>query len=147
MSEIIKIIDERETKKPKKTKTGKNKWWNGETVEVSSNLKLPKTSKILHLLNQALSSTFSRWPNHYILPWSNHSLLPFRISLVLSSSAEILSSSLTLHIHLNVFASVLSSLLLLSSLTCQVPLPYNITLCSHAEYNLLFAPKGKPLLL
>ena len=39
--------------------------------------------------------------------------------------------------------SFLSNLITSSSLTGQVSRPWNITLCTHAEYNLLFAPKDK----
>ena len=67
-------------------------------------------------------------------------------SLVLHSSAEILSSGPTLDIHLIVLASSVFSLIASFSLTEQVSLPYNITLCTHAEYNVTFALKEKPLL-
>ena len=70
----------------------------------------------------------------------------FNFSLVLSPTAKILSSGLTLHIHLTILGSFLSSLIT-SFLNGQVSLPYNITLRTLAEYNLPLAPNGKPLLV
>ena len=48
-----------------------------------------------------------------------------------------------LHMHLTIFVSFLPSLLRFFSLTGQNP--YSIMLHTHTEYNLYFAPKGKPL--
>ena len=62
----------------------------------------------------------------------------FKFSLVLHSSAEILSSDLTLHIHLTILVWFISSLITSSSLTDQVSHPYNIMLHTHAEHNLPF---------
>ena len=70
----------------------------------------------------------------------------FNFSNARSSSSEILSSDLTLNIHLTMLSSFLSSLIWSSSLTGQVSLPYSTRLRTHAEYNLPFAPKDKPLL-
>ena len=64
--------------------------------------------KILHLLNQALSSILSRWPNHCSLRPCKHSLVLFSFSLVFRSSEEILSSGLTLQINLAIPASFAS---------------------------------------
>ena len=65
----------------------------------------------------------------------------FDFSLVLSSSAEILSG-LTLQIHLTIFATFLSSLITSSFLTGQFSLSCSITLRTHTEYNRPFVPKG-----
>ena len=67
-------------------------------------------------------------------------------SLVPCSSLEILSSSPTFHLHLILLASSLFSLITSFSLTRQVSLPYCLTLCTHAEYDLTFAFKDEPLL-
>ena len=67
-------------------------------------------------------------------------------NLVPSSSAEILSSGLTLHIHLTIFASFLSSQITSSSSTVLVYLRYSITLHTLAKYSLSLALEGKPLL-
>ena len=67
-----------------------------------------------------------------------------QFSLVLSSSAEILSPGLTLHIHLIILASFLDILITFFILTSKVSLPYSVTLGTHAEKNLPFARKGKP---
>ena len=74
------------------------------------------------------------------------SLALFNFSLALSSSAEVLSLGLMLHIHLTILASFRSSLITSSSITGQVSRPYSITLCTHAEYSLSFAPKGRLVL-
>ena len=79
--------------------------------------KLALALKILHLLDQLLSSILSRLSNHCIVLSCKHSLMLFNFSLVLSSSAEILSSDLTLHNHLTILAPFLSSMLTFSSLT------------------------------
>ena len=50
-----------------------------------------------------------------------------------------------LYMHLTIFVSFLPSLLRFFSLTGQISLPYSIMLHTHTEYNLYFAPKGKPL--
>ena len=58
----------------------------------------PVTLKVLHLLDQALSSILSRKPNHCSLLSCKHPLMLFNFSLVLSSSAEIFSSGLKLQL-------------------------------------------------
>ena len=93
-----------------------------------------------------ISSILSRWPNHCSLISYKYFLMLVNFSLFLSYSPEILSSGLTLHIHLSILASLLSGLINSSSLNSQISFPYSRALCTHAEYNLLFAPKGKPLL-
>ena len=98
------------------------------------------------LLDKALSSILSKWPNHCSIPSCIHFIISFNFSLVLSSFAEILSSGLTLNIHLTILASLLSSLITSSSLTGQVSLLFSITLRTYAEYDLPFAPMGKLLL-
>ena len=108
--------------------------------------KLPLTLKVLHLLDQTLSSILSRWLNHCSLLSCKHSLMLLNFSLVLNSSAEILSSDLALHTYLTIFASFLSSLITSSSLTGHALLPYSITLRTHAEFYQPFANKGKLLL-
>ena len=108
--------------------------------------KLPLTLKVLHLLDQAVSSVLSRWPNHCSLLYCKYSFILINFSLILSFSAEILSSGLTLHIHLTFLSSFVSSLITSLSLTDQVSLLHSIILRAHAEYNLSFAHKGKPLL-
>ena len=65
----------------------------------------------------------------------------FNLSLAPSSSEEIQSWGLIVHIHLAILAIFLSSLTKLSSLTDQL-----IVLRTHAEYTLPFSPKDKPLL-
>ena len=108
--------------------------------------KLRLTLKVLHLLDEALSSTLSRCPNHCSCLSCKHSLTLFNFSIVLISSAEILFSGLSLHIYFAILASFLSSLITSSSLTGQVSLSYSMTLRTHAEYNLSFAPNGKSVL-
>ena len=105
--------------------------------------KLPLTLKILHLRNQALSSILSRSEKHYSLLSCRYSLIFFDFIQVLSSFTDILSSDLTLYIHPTILAPFLSSLIECSSLTGQVSFPYSTTLCTHVEYILLFAFKGK----
>ena len=61
--------------------------------------KVPLTLKVQHILDQSCSSILSRWPNHYILLSCKHTSL-FNFNLFLSSSVEVLSSSLTVHIYL-----------------------------------------------
>ena len=103
--------------------------------------KLPLTLKVLHWLNQAFSSIFSKWPKLCNILSCKHSLVLFNFSLVLSSLREILRSGLILHIHLTILAPSLSSLIPYSSLTGQVSLPYDIMLHTHVEYNLTFIYK------
>ena len=80
--------------------------------------KLLLTSKVLHLLDQALSSILSRWSGHCSLFLScKHFLILFSFSLILISFVEILSSGLVLHIHVTIFASFLSTLITSFSLT------------------------------
>ena len=57
------------------------------------------------------SSILSTRPNHRSLLSCKHSLVLFNFGLVLRFSAEILSSALTLHIHLTTLLSFLSSLI------------------------------------
>ena len=81
--------------------------------------KLLVTLKVLHL-DQALSSILSTWPNNYSgLSFKQFHIL-FNFSLATSFSVEIQSLGLTLHIHLTILASTLSSLTTCSSLTGQV---------------------------
>ena len=82
--------------------------------------KLLLTSKVLHLLDQALSSILSRWSDHCSLFLScKHFLILVSFSLILISFVEILSSGLVLHIHVTIFASFLSTLITYFSLTLQ----------------------------
>ena len=80
----------------------------------------------------------------YSLLSCKHYLMMFSFNLVPSYSAEILSSGLILHIHLTTLPSFLFSFITSSFLTDQTSLKYGIMLPTHAEYNLLFAPNGKP---
>ena len=105
--------------------------------------KLPLSLKVLHLLDQELSSILSRWPNQCCILPSKHFLMLFNLCLVLNSSAEVLFSSLLLLINLTIPASFLSSLITFSSLTCLL---HSITLCTNAECNLSFARKEKLVL-
>ena len=84
--------------------------------------------------DKALYSILSIWPNHCSLLSCKHSLTLFNFSLVISSCTELLSSGLTLYIHLTILAPFLSSLITSSSLTGQVPLPYSITLHTHVDH-------------
>lgn len=70
----------------------------------------------------------------------------FNFCQVISSSPEIISPGLILHIHLTIFVPLLSSLITSLSLTGQVLSLCNITQFTYAEYNLLFPPKMKHLL-
>ena len=65
----------------------------------------------------------------------------------LSSTTEILSLGLTLHIYLIILVSFLSGLITSFFLTGQVSTPYSIALRTHAEYNLAFVPKANLYLL
>ena len=105
--------------------------------------KLPLILNVLHLQDQVFSSILYRWPNHCNLPSWKHSFRLLNFSLGRSSSAKILSSDLTLLIHLLIPASFLSILIISSSLTSQVSLLCSITLHTHAEYKLFFTPKGQ----
>ena len=91
--------------------------------------------KVLHLIDQVLSSTVSKWPNHGSLLSCKYIFIPVEFTLVFSSSAEILFRALALHTHLIILTSFLSRMITLSSLTCQVSLPYRITLRTYIEYN------------
>ena len=104
--------------------------------------KLPLALKVLHLLDQAVTSFQSRRQNHCSLLFCKHSPILFNFSLGVSFSTEILSSGLTVNIHLTILSSFLYCLITSSSSNDQVSLPYSITLC-YVEYNLLFAAKGK----
>ena len=80
--------------------------------------KLLLTSKVLHLLDQALSSILSRWSDHCSLFLScKHFLILVSFSLILISFVEILSSDLVLRIHVTIFASFLSTRITSFSLT------------------------------
>ena len=68
--------------------------------------KLPLTLKVLHLLDQELFPIISRSPKYCCLLFYKHSPLLFKFSLVPSSSVESSSSSLPLHIHLTILASL-----------------------------------------
>ena len=81
------------------------------------------TLNVLYLLDQALSSIPFRKPNHCSLLSCRHCLMVFSFNLVLSSSAYILCSSLTLHFYVTLTASFLSSLITSSSLAGQSSLP------------------------
>ena len=104
-----------------------------------------------------LSLRFYIYHNKYSLPlFLDNQLMqssiqqtfpPLFFSLVQSSSPEILSSGLLLHIYLTILASFLSSLIIYSSLTGQVSLPYSITLCTFTEYNLTFTLRANFSLL
>ena len=78
------------------------------------------------------------------LRWAKPLML-FSFIVVLSFSAEIRSSGLTLHVYLTILASSLSYLITFSYLTGQVSFPYRIALCTHAKCTLPFAPKSKLL--
>ena len=82
--------------------------------------KLQLAFKILYWLDQSLISILSIWTNHCSLLSCKHSFMLFNFILVLSSSAEISSSDLTLHIHLTILAPFLSILITSSSLFDQV---------------------------
>ena len=71
--------------------------------------------------------------------------MDFNSSLSQRSFVESLSSGLTLHIHLVIISSFLPSLIS-SSLTGPASFSRDITLHVHAESNLPFPPKRKPLL-
>ena len=98
--------------------------------------KLMPTLKVLPLLDQTFNSVLSRWPNKRSLLSCKHSLVSF--CLVLSSSAEILSSGVTLQIYLTILASFLSSVIRTSSSIGQVSPQYSVALRTHAEYDLPF---------
>ena len=70
---------------------------------------------VLHLLNHTLSSILSICSNHCSLLSCKRSLMLFSFSLVFSSTLKILSSGLTLHIHLTIPAPFLASLVPSSS--------------------------------
>ena len=107
--------------------------------------KVPLILQVLNSLDQTYSSILSRWSNHCSLLSRKDYLMLCNFSLLLHSSAEILSSGPTLHIHSATLASFVSSLIW-SSFTGLVSLPYSIKLRTHVEYNLPFFPKGKPLM-
>ena len=104
--------------------------------------KLPLTLKVLHLLDQALSSIQSRWPNNSILLSCKHFHILFNFSLIGSSSAQLLFSDLMLDIHLTILSFHCFCRITSSSLNGKVSLPYSITL-RCVKYNLLSAAKGK----
>ena len=76
--------------------------------------KLIQTLMFLHLLDQAPSSILPRWRDQCSLLCCKHSLMLINFSLVLSSPMGILSSGLTLHTHLTILLSFLSTLSYLS---------------------------------
>ena len=80
--------------------------------------------------------------------YTNHLLHFFPDDNVLSSSAEILSSALTLHIYLTILVSVLFSLISSYYLTGQVSLPDSISghTHTHTQHDLSSAGNDKPLL-
>ena len=59
---------------------------------------------VLDLLDQAFTSIYSKRASLFTLLSCKHSLMLFNFSLVLNSSAEILSSGLMLHIHFTILA-------------------------------------------
>ena len=79
-----------------------------------------------------------------LVSWKD-SLVLFSFSLVLGSSAEILSG-LKLHLHLTILVLFLSGPITSSFLTGQVSLPCSIMLPAHAQKNLPFAPDSKTVL-
>lgn len=100
--------------------------------------KLLVTLKVLHSLDQAFSSTLSRWPNHRSPLSCKHYLALSDFILVLRSSAEMLSSGLTMLIDLTIAASFLSDHIFLFNeddlLSCS------LTLRRCTRYELSFAP-------
>lgn len=98
---------------------------------------LPLILNVLHLQDQLFSSILYWWRNHCSLPSWKHSFRLLNFSLGRSSSAKILSSDLTLLIHLLIPASLLSILIMSSSLTSQVSLPCSITLRTNAKLYLV----------
>ena len=72
---------------------------------------------------------FSSYPDQNNLFFCKRSAMAFNFTLFFSFTVEILSSDVTLHIHLIIFLSFLSALIILSSSGDQV-------------YNLTFAPKS-----
>src|SRR2546425_241697 len=97
-------------------------------------LKLPTTSKFLHLETQSPASLRSTHSNHLSLPrltTLSTSTIP---SPRLSSSLDHLSFRVTPDIDLTTPLSVLSSLCIPPTLIGQVSLPYTSTLCTHALY-------------
>ena len=87
--------------------------------------------KVLHLLDQTLSSILSKWLNHYSLSSCKHFLMLFNFILVISSSAETLVSGLTLQSHLIILAWFLPNLITPPSLTGQISSWCNITLLGN----------------
>lgn len=76
---------------------------------------IAQASKVPHLLDQAFCSILSRLPNHCSLLFCTYFLMLFNFRLVLSSSAEILCTSPTSHLHVNILVSFVSSLDLVQS--------------------------------
>ena len=87
--------------------------------------------KVLHLLDQTLSSILSKWLKHYSLSSCKHFLMLFNFILVISSSAETLVSGLTLQSHLIILAWFLPNLITPPSLTGQISSWCNITLLGN----------------
>ena len=107
-------------------------------------MKLPATSNFKHLLGQELFTILSRWLNHSNFFFVKIPSWHIINNLFLSSTTEIFSSGLILHIHLTILESFFPNLTTVSSLTDRVSLPYSIILHKQAEYNPTFWPKGKP---
>ena len=63
-----------------------------------------------------------------------------------SSTLEILSNGITLHVHLTILALFVSILNIFSSLTGKFLLPYSLMQRAQAEYNPLFAVMGKVII-
>lgn len=115
------------------------------------NLK-PK-SNLRHLLGQEPSSILSRGQNHSHLLFCKHSFMLLNYSQFLKTTLESLSSEITLHIHLTIIPSFISShihppLLTTSpSLTSKVLLPYKITQFLYTKNLCLDAPLSVFLIL
>lgn len=108
--------------------------------------KLPTSSNYQHFLDQELFFSFSSWQNHCNL-LCEHSLKIFSDNMFWVSPAEILSCGLTLHIHLTILASFLSSLITLPSSTDKVWLPHSVPIHVPVVYVLPFASTSKTLLI
>ena len=112
-------------------------------VSLSNSLpELPPTSNFPHLIGQEL---FSILDNQTIVMLFSVNI-DIQLLFILSSTAEILSPGLTLHIHLNIIASFFYSVTTLySSWPSLNPIQHNFTY--KKEYNLLFACMSKPWLV
>src|SRR3989441_3573123 len=101
-------------------------------------LTLPTISKFLHLETQSPASLRSTCPNHLSLPRLITLSTPTIPSPRLSSSLDLLSFTVTPHIHLTMLFSVLTSLFISTTFIGQVSLPYAITVYTHVLYIFLF---------